>query len=331
MRPVRAPGPAAAVPAALAALVAALAGAGCVSIPDDPTTVHDLRVLGISMEPPELMAPVCPSLSGGQITIPEEDLATYAAQVTLRALLVDPAGNGRPISYELFACSSLGDRTCEKETETVLIASGQTTAGAFTHTFRPGTILLPNGQPLLFQVLQNDTVYHGLGGIRVPLVLHVGAQGEEIFAQKIMLYSCQFFPDQQANVTPALPGMNMNGNPWPEEPEVLQLTGRGPFRTLPDDMAALQEPYVVPSIPDQNGTVTRIDLVESWKLSWYTDYGTFSSATTGGTDASGRESRHNDEWRLPANAEERDVTYWVVVRDGRGGLSWKTWRAHYTP
>ncbi len=314
-----------------ATALAALVGSACLDIPDDPTTVHDLRVLGVSLEPPELMAPVCPSLTGGQITIPPEDLATYAAPVTLRALLVDPAGNGRPISYELFACSSLGDRTCEKEEETILVTSGQTTAGVFTHTFRPGTILLPNGQPLLLQVLLDDTRYHGLGGIRVPLVLHVGAQGEEIFAQKIMLYSCQFFPEQRANVTPALPGLKLNEAPWPAEPEVLPLSGRGPFRTLPEDLAPLQEPYVVPSIPDLEGTVTRIDLVESWKLSWYTDYGSFSSLTTGGTDAAGRESRHNNEWRLPANAQERDVTYWVVARDGRGGLSWRTWRAHYTP
>jgi hypothetical protein len=315
------------------ALGAALAAAasGCLSIPDDPTTVHDLRVLGIAMDPPELMAPVCPTISGGGISIPQEDLATYTAEVTLHALLVDPAGGGRPISYELFACSSLGDRTCEKESETVLVTSGQTAPGVFSFTFRPGGILLPNGTPLLAQVLENDTVYHGLGGIRVPLVLHVGAQGEEIFAQKIMLYSCQFFADQRANLTPQLPGLTLNEGAWPADPEVLPLSGRGPFRTLPADLAPLQETYVVPSIPDQEGTVSRIDLVESWKLYWYTDYGTFSSSITGGTDATGRESRHNNEWRLPATPEERDVTYWVVVRDGRGGLSWSTWRAHYTP
>jgi len=308
----------------------AIAAGACVQIPDDATTVHDLRVLGVAMDPPELMAPVCPTLNGGQITIPPEDLATYAAQVTLRALLVDPAGEGRPISYELFACSSLSDRTCEKESETVLVTSGQTTAGVLTYSFRPGTILLPNGQPLLFQVLQNDTVFHGLGGIRVPLVLHVGAQGEEIFAQKLMVYSCQFFPDQRANLTPELPGLALNGERWPQDAP-LALSGSGPFRTLPDDLTPYEEAYVVPSIPDQEGNVSRVDLVESWKLSWYTDYGTFSSGTTGGTDAAGREGRHNNEWRLPATVEERDVTYWVVARDGRGGLSWSTWRAHYTP
>jgi hypothetical protein len=307
------------------------AAAGCVDIPDDPTTVHDLRVLGIAMDPPELMAPVCPTLSGSGISIPQEDLATYTGQVTLTALLVDPAGNGRPISFELFACSSLGDRTCEKEEETILVTSGQTTAGVFTFTFAPGTILLPNGKPLLAQVLENDTVYHGLGGIRVPLVLHVGAQGEEIFAQKIMLYSCQFFADQRANVAPVLPGLQLNGDNWPADPGSLSLSGRGPFRILPDDVTGLEETYVVPSIPDLQGTISRIDLVESWKLSWYTDYGTFSTGTTGGTDLTGRKSRHNNEWRLPATPEERDVTYWVVVRDGRGGLTWSTWRAHYTP
>jgi hypothetical protein len=145
-----------------------------------------------------------------------------------------------------------------------------------------------------------------------------------------MLYSCQFFPDQRANLTPALPGLQLGGEAWPASAP-LQLSGRGPFRTLPDDLTPWQEDYVVPSIPDQAGNVSRIDLVESWKLSWYTDYGTFSTATTGGTDLAGRPSKHNNEWRLPATPEERDVTYWVVVRDGRGGLSWSTYRAHYTP
>src|SRR5262249_17339071 len=150
--------------ARLASVLAALAlglGAACVDVPDDSTSVHDLRVLGVATEPPELMAPTCPTPVNGQIAIPQDDLATYAAEVTLKALLVDPAGNGRPISYELFACSSLGDKTCEKESETVLVTSGQTTAGVLSYTFRPGTIVLPNGQPLLLQVLQDDTVYHG--------------------------------------------------------------------------------------------------------------------------------------------------------------------------
>ena len=312
-------------------VVAAVAGGGCVNIPDDPTTVHDLRVLGVNMEPPELMAPVCPSFSGGEIVIPQEDLATYAAPVTLHALLVDPAGE-RPAhlvrAVRLLVAGRPHLRAGERDGPGHLRPDHR---GEFSFTFSPGTILLPNGRPLLLQVLENDTVYRGLGGIRVPLVLHVGAQGEEVFAQKIMLYSCQFFPDQRANVTPSLPGMTMNGGAWPLEPEALQLSGRGPFRTLPEELAPHQEPYVVPSIPDQTGAVSRIDLVESWKLSWYTDYGTFSSATTGGTDATGREARHNNEWRPPAAREERDVTYWVSVRDGRGGLSWSTWKAHYRP
>jgi hypothetical protein len=307
---------------AVLAAAASAAGLLACSLPyEDPSLVVDLRVLGIQMEPPELMAPACPTEVG---TIPQELFLAFARPVTMTALLVDPQGAGRDIAWELFACSTVGDRTCERDTETVHVASGRTPAGVLSFTFRPGTLLLEDGTPLLLKVLERDD-FRGLGGLRLPLVLHVGAEGEEVFAQKLMIFSCPYFPDMRPNVTPALPGLVMQEAGWPEDPP-LQLSGRGPFRVHPEDFDALEEAYVVPSFD-----LSRVNLEESWKLSWYTDYGTFSSNQTGGTDLAGREGRHNVEWRLPEGARERDVTYWVVVRDGRGGLSWTIRKAHWAP
>lgn len=288
---------------------------------EDPSLVVDMRVMGIRLEPPELMASACPTGVG---TLPPELFLSFAQPVTMTALIVDPRGGGRDIVWELFACSAVGDRTCERDTETVQVGSGRTREGVLSYTFRPGAALLPDNTPLLLKVLERDD-FLGLGGLRLPLVLHLGAEGEEVFAQKLMVFSCPYFPEMQPNVTPSLSGLVMGEASWPEDPP-LPLSGRGPFRAHPEDFSALEESYIVPSFD-----LSRVNLEESWKLSWYTDYGTFSPSQTGGTDLAGRESRHNVEWRLPDGARERDVTYWVVVRDGRGGLSWVIRKARWAP
>ncbi|HYX90905.1 MAG TPA: hypothetical protein VE782_05050, partial [Myxococcaceae bacterium] len=94
----------------------------------------------------------------------------------------------------------------------------------------------------------------------------------------------------------------------------------------PEPFDELQERYVVP-----NFQLQPVDLVESWKIAWYADYGRFTPQETGGTDFGGTSSRHYVEWSPPEAAVERDVRFWMVVRDGRGGSSWLIRTAHYRP
>lgn len=323
--------------------LAACAALGCVGPEDVPSNVFDLRVLGVQLSPPEIMAPACiRDVSDPQA---QAALAAYAQPVVYTALLQDPAGGGRPIEYKLWACASTRDRDCSDKGERFLLApdpqdpSDPRTAGPgeLTVSIQPALLGVDLGtgdfsNSLLLNVLENDP-YKGLGGIRVPTVLNVEAGEEEIFAQKLMVYSCNFFPERPGydgptmtpNENPVLPGVLLGDDPW-EEGEVPLLEGDGPFVMVPQDFADRQEHYVVPSFELQP-----VALVERWKIAWHADLGRFSPNETGGASYGGEDVRHRVEWLPPPDAREQDVNFWFVVRDGRGGVSWLKRTAHYKP
>lgn len=307
---------------------------GCVTGQDNPTTVHDLRVLGMRLEPPEVLMTGCNvqlllgaaagSSDGGTIMLPPQFqalLALYASTpVDFTALIADPAGGGRSLDYRLLACANRGDRDCNNEGDFVELKSGTTTGGELELNIAPGIQFLDDGlaTPLLLEVINQDT-FKGLGGIRVPVVLELSASdtGEKIFAQKLMVYTCQFFPNMKQNVTPQLPGILFDGDPWLEG-EVKKVRGKQEFPLLPVDFSALEEAYVVPSL-----ALEPVELVESWKVTWMTTSGTMSSYTTGGTELDGTTARHSSKWTPDLALEEgKDVEFYFVVRDGRGGNSW---------
>jgi hypothetical protein len=290
---------------------------GCLGPEDVSSKVVDLRVLGMAVEPPEIMSPVCDdSLAAG---------VPWAAFVEVKALLADPKGQGRTLSYELYACAQLTDRTCAKDADRLYLAQGTTTDDEVAVRIQPGAAVLPSGQSLLSRVLELDT-FGGLGGIRLPLVLRVFAQEEEIYAQKLMVYSCRFFPEMKANLTPRLPGLLLNGEPWAED-ALPTLKGRREQKISTEEFAGLQEPYVVPSFDLQP-----VFLEESWKISWHADAGLLSAEETGGVDFGGTPGRHQLTWK-PSKLDlfARTVTLWAVVRDGRGGTSWLLRRFRFQP
>ena len=153
----------------------------------------------------------------------------------------------------------------------------------------------------------------------MPVVLELSASDthEKIYAQKLMVYTCQFFPEMKQNLTPVLPGLKFDGDPWPEG-DVKKVKGKQEFPMVPEDFTALEETYVVPSLE-----LKPVNLTESWKVTWLTTSGTMSPYNTGGTDLAGQTSRHNAKWRPDQTATEaQDVDFYFVVRDGRGGSSW---------
>jgi hypothetical protein len=302
------------VAATFAAAALASAG-GCVSPEDDPSNVKDLRVLAISIEPPELMADDCASPLGSR--------AVFASDLTLTALIADPKGDSRQIRYELLACADPADRNCSNESDRIVLATGLAAAGELALSIRPGAVELSSGTLLLQRVVQVDD-FHGFGGIRMPLVIHLSRGDERIYAQKLMVFNCRMFPEMAANLTPLIPGLQLNGAAWGAH-DVPQLQGAGPFTVTPEDFTSLEEDYVVPSFD-----LRPVHLRESWKLSWHTDLGKISPTETGGADFAGQEGRQMVEWK-PSASLERDVDFWVVARDGRGGESWLTRRAHYSP
>jgi hypothetical protein len=254
---------------------------------------------------------------------------SLATPVNFTALIADPAGNGRSLDYRLLTCANRGDRDCNNEGDFLELAAGTTTGGelklnnvspVFSLGADAGIRTLPDGSdtPLFFEVISQDT-FKGLGGIRVPVVLELSASdtGEKIYAQKLMVYTCKLFPQMTQNVTPVLPGLTFDGDPWPEG-EVKKVKGRQSFPFEAVDFTSLEEKYTVPSLE-----LKPVELVESWKITWMTNMGFMSSYTTGGTELDGTTGRHRSRWTADNNVtEEQDVEFYFVVRDGRGGNSW---------
>lgn len=300
----------------LAACLALLLAPACTERKDDASQVHDLRVLGVSTESPELMAPSCEASL--------EALAVLSSEVTYRALVVDPRDAARSIHYELFACSAAPDALCDPDTEKVKLAEGDTTPGELTLSLHPGTTLLPDGTPLLQKVRERDP-YQGLGGARMPLVLHLTAGEEQVWASKLMVFNCPLVPGMEQNHTPVLPGLSLEGEEWHDE--VLPvLRGPGPFKIAALDYTDRVEHYVVPSFK-----LEPVPLTEVWKVAWHATLGKLGPTESGGTDLNGQPERNESEWTPPSDATEQEVTFWAVVRDGRGGESWLMRRARWVP
>ncbi|MDC0711662.1 hypothetical protein POL68_24555 [Stigmatella sp. ncwal1] len=303
------------------ALLLCLGAVACVDPEDKASRVHDFRVLGLATEPSELMAPTCEDTPEAQ--------AALSGAVTFRALLVDPVGNGRAIRYTLYACADPEDETCEEAADRVQLAEGTTNEPELALTIRPGALTVADGTPLLARVLAEDP-YKGLGGLRMPLMLYARAgegEGEEaVYAQKLMVFSCPRVPGMAVNQLPVLPGLLLEEAPWAAD-GVPELTGRGPFVVKVPDVTALQEDYVVPGLRQES-----VALREAWKVSWHTTLGEFAPEETGGVGFGDGPGRHRTEWEPPEEANTaQDVVFWAVVRDGRGGESWVSRRAHWSP
>jgi hypothetical protein len=301
----------------LSALLGLLLCAACVGPEDTPSNVKDLRVLAMRMDPPELLAETCS-------TDPAVLADTLVRPVRLTALIPDPAGEGRDLDYTLWACASQDDDTCREDR--VELARGVTKGGELVVDLfpGPGTSRLGDGTFLVQRILEKD-LYNGLGGVRMPLVLWVRGGSEQVYAQKLMVYGCRFFPEMQANVQPELPDLLLAGEPWvagvPRE-----LSGPGPFEVNVPELTGREEAYVVPSFE-----LKPLKLQEAWEVAWHASLGSFSPNQTGGADFGGGVARHRVEWTPPRNAQAQEVRFWVVARDGRGGMSWVERTVKYTP
>lgn len=311
----------------LSVAVASALGLGCVGSQDDASQLHDLRMIAASFEPPEIMAAKCPdfaNLDESAATL----LTPYLAPIEMEWLIVDPAGDGREIDYDIRVCANQNDLRCTNQGDFKVLESGKTTAGILRSSHSIGSTLLVDGDfssALLLEVINQDQ-YKGLGGIRVPVVLHLKVGSEEIYAMKLMVYSCRLFADMKANVTPHLRSFTVRGEPWPEGEVKTIRVDDGPIDIEAEDVSDLQESYVVPSIK-----LEPINLTESWKIAWHTALGRMTPVETGGTDFIGNIGLQKTEWRPGPNAVEGDVDFWMVVRDGRGGESWVGRTAHLIP
>jgi hypothetical protein len=314
-----------------------LATVACTGAQDDPSSVRDMRVLGMSFEPSELLFPcdqklLLALLSSGTDAGIQIDAATQTRLFLFAGRPLDfnaliGNSNDDTLNYKLRACVARSDRECDNEASFIELGKGETTRGNLNLKVTPGSGLLGDGTPILLETVAQDSV-RGLGGIRMPVVLDLENKktGERIVAQKLMVYSCQFFREQKQNITPVVSGLKFKDDEWTPTP-IPSVTGKDEVSISPSDFSMLQEDYIVPSFQ-----LKPINLKESWKVSWYVSSGTMSPNTTGGTDATGAESRQLTKWKPdPKETNAQDITLQAVVRDGRGGQSWLTRKFKWTP
>lgn len=330
------------------AVLASLLLTGCLGDLDRASTVHDLRVLAVRTEPPDLVLGVPAGLTvdaatdvaglfaGGQIS--------GLTPVAISALIGDAPAAGRPLSYRITTCPEPEHLRCEGLEGALVLQEGTVLPDPAAAGLGTAIATLISAEqlealPALLQKAIEKDPYRGFGGLPLFLGVHVWAEdGEEVFGGgRIPIWlptvrgADPLRPTEPPFVVSQIPGLQPNG--LPQAPEILfdgivALPGDRPAvrRSMELDVfppSAPFEEYVVPLFrPDPDGSTVR-RLHETWTYSWFTTKGYFSPEMSGGYDP--LEERQADarvHLELPSDAEPGDLAVVAVVRDGRGGETW---------
>jgi hypothetical protein len=297
----------------LASLVALFALAGCGDL-DTIDQVHDLRILAVRAEPPEeIVAPP----SGTNPGLPP-------TPVVVTGLIADPEGGGRSVHYQFTTCAATDTQTgrCEQTSPdyTVLGEGDQVPSdlgGEVQITFTPS-------QQLLEDLLKNDP-YQGFGGMLLVVQLDIQAGQEKVVAFKRVVFTLPLpgYPMPVANTNPVLSGVKFDGQDWADgtSATLARVDGGAPMQ--PEYDPSLEESYERPTFDGSS-----VQFKEVWQFDFFASEGTFDPTTAGGIDYTGVTGPSQTFWTAAPDAGEQDVTFWVVVRDGRGGENWIVRRGH---
>jgi len=330
-------------PLAAVALAGAVAGA-CGNF-ENVSTVLDLRVLGIMAEPPEIYV----------------DRSTLATQTdpfvsTFTALVVDPRGAGRPVSYSAIACP--------REIDTVTAATGRN--GVVCQHNVPGMtpssleIISPDTPaetgdpgpehqiafefkvppPLLDLAFMLDPF--GAQGFQLPIVvqLELGAGTESIVATKRMIFSQQLDPPrppQAPNQNPVPGSIRVyparDAQRLPIDPMVIddahpiELPARGQLWFEPMDTP--REAYSTRTLTRENPpqVITQDVEQETLRFAFFASAGAFAPPETTTVKSLLRDEQGEphleSQYTAPAvRPDDPLVTIWIVTHDERGGTSW---------
>jgi len=330
--------------AAVLAACAALGG-GCSSFQDESTLI-DLRILAIKADPAE-------------IYVDPSKLATQTApfESTFTALVVDPKGNGRAISYDVLACPRDIDTVTAATGHNGVICAhnvpGQTPSSY--EVISPDTPSLTTDPgpehdisfdfsvpPSLLEVAFGVDPYAAMG-FQLPVVvqMELAAGSESIVTTKRMIFSQQLpdRPAQAPNQNPTIMTMTIyparDANADPISPVPLDPGTPVPIR-LGSQMwfepgGAIAEAYSTRSLTRDNPpqVVTTDVPAETLRYAFFSTAGTFTPVETStatppiftSPDRIHIESQYTAPTTMPDNP---NLTVWFVVRDERGGASWTT-------
>lgn len=267
------------------ALLLILLVAGCGGKGEDPATlVERLRILAVRAEPPQ---------------------ATLDEIVDLNALIVDPAGAGRPLSITWAVClfdipSSASDMFC---------------SGPGSYPIEGDSVSVSLSLPNL----ADWVAQHGidldkavgdprLGDIYLLIGTEVSAGNETVSAMKRL--KLQLKTGEPVNHNPQITDLEMDGTSLGAQPVSLNTGAKHKFRPVVSEDS--REWF----IPDKDTDEKLEDNIFSW---FATGGDLFDSRTILDTDNAGNDLVLND-WTAPDEPGLHSL--WLVVRDGRYGTDW---------
>ena len=305
---------------------------------EDPSIVHDLRILGLAASTPEqvldvdIMNPPSP-----------EQLAAMLEPTQVCALIADPAATRR-LRWSMRLCLEANDLRCaDVDAEHPRIALGdgelddpERTPGAAPAcaTVNP-TVALAN---LIVAALRADP-FGGFSGVDVAVELTVTPEtddgtpvaAETIVGAKRLRYAARVPATRVANVNPTMARIDAEVNGaaavplplgrCPDQAAPLRLHVGDEVKLTPIEPDGVRETYDVPTLDGGSRTFT-----ESLTYQWPVIGGDISRFDTGGPrDGVGNVPELDSTWRTPdslATVTVTDFPMWIIQRDERLGASW---------
>lgn len=333
--------------------------AGCTPDFANPTTVVDLRILGMSAEPPEVVVDIGELPEGEPLPAPEvlaPRLREAAArlperfeEITVRPLVVDPRGRGRPVRWRVVACGneppggSRGrDRGPGGLRDTVsrgacppdapVVAEGEAApAGDPPDVVPPIEFTFQPTRELLARALALDPL-GALFGLPITLELTVAAGDEEAVGRKRILFVPRITADQRPNRNPVLGAVTLRAR-REAAPEPLDPGGEPPAVAPGGELLVTPElepleSYVAKAYRRATGRIETEHVErETLRYSFFATAGTFSPARVS-TEPSPLRSPPTDPLTVTYRAPRADapelperVEVFVIVRDERAGQS----------
>ena len=322
------------------ALIALAAAAGCTTF-EDPTIVLDLRVVGVTAEPPEQVLDV--DLRAPSPPAPGALLAQLGP-TRVCAHLADP-GAARELAWSAMACLPGEGLRCDPARPRVFLAEGR--IGDPDTTADPGGgracavieyDVEPAGWIALFGAALEADPTRGLAGLDYLVELRVGdpaaPAGEDVFAAKQVRVSARFPSTKVRNHNPSIADLQLTtarvrGDSAPRrrcaqvDPDEEFVVRSGTIVTLfplepgPNAEVPAREDFTVPTLDGGFETFTEVLTYQ-----WLAGAGSFEDPVTGGPpDLFGNETALGTDWQAPDVTAAMDVPIWVIQRDERLGAS----------
>jgi hypothetical protein len=286
---------------------------GCTPTLDSSDQVHDLRILAMSADPPEVIVDGADGMPSSRIVSPP---------INVTALVADPLGGGRQVHYRFTTCARVDQSDALVDNSTHRCLAGQLgyrilkeqdfvpgVSAELQYTFMPSSQLLGEAQSL--------DVYNGFGGLPLPVQLELQAGGESAVGFKSIVYSAPISsPPQAPNTNPRLLGLTVDGQDWSSNANPLFARADHVFIPTPD-------PTRIESYQRLTFDHQLLQFHETLRYAFFTTLGKFNNPVTGGiSNRTGEQVPPDSTWTPPDPPASGTVTFWIVVQDGRGGESW---------